>query len=111
MKTTIRREVRTDKLNRKVTWYVLADGRAFRSERQAKAAKPTKARKSKLPAPVAAVLTAEQATLFVLTQRTIGNFDYAKAMYCYMAGNRSEQTVRTLGTQWQYAAQAAMMQD
>lgn len=103
-------ETRTDKAGRKCKWWILADGRAFRSERQAKAAKPAKARKSKA-APVAAVMTVEQATMFELAQRTIGDFDYAKAMYRYMAGNRSEQTVRTLGKQWQYAMQAAMQQD
>ena len=76
----------------------------------ARSAKPAKARKSKA-APVAAVMTVEQATMFELAQRTIGDFDYAKAMYRYMAGNRSEQTIRTLGTQWQYAMQSAMAQD
>ena len=118
-------EVRTDKLGRRSTWYLLADGRAFRSERQALAAKPLKvskarraATKSKIaaavaPAPVAEVMTAAQLDVFtVLAHRTIGDFDYSRAMYRYMAGNRSEQTIRTLGTQWQYAmqdvAQAAM---
>ena len=104
-------ETRTDKAGRRCKWFVLADGRAFRSERQALAAKPAKAKKSKLAAPVAAVMTVEQATIFELSQRTIGDFEYAKAMYRYMAGNRSEQTVRTLGKQWQYAMQAAMQQD
>jgi len=116
---TIRREVRTDKLNRRVTWYVLSDGRAYRSMAQALAAKPaakkSKARRSatrsKVAAPVAEVMTVEQVDVFTaLANRTITlnreeSIKYSRAMYLYMAGVETEEVKRTLGTQWQYAMQ------
>lgn len=129
MKTTttskaIKTEVRTDRIGRRVTWYVLADSRSFRSMAQALAAKPT-AKKSKarraatkskiaapvMPAPVAEVMTTEQVDVFTaLANRTITlgreeSLKYSRAMYLYMRGVETEEVKRTLGTQWQYAMQ------
>lgn len=82
-------ETRTDRAGRRCKWWILADGRAFRSERQAKAAKPAKARKPKLSAPVAEVMTQAQAIQFALAAETLSMpraeaHRYARAMYCYM---------------------------
>jgi len=82
-------EIRTDKAGRRCKWWILADGRAFRSEKQALAAKPAKTRKSKLAAPVAEVMTQAQALQFALAAETLQMpraeaHRYARAMYCYM---------------------------
>lgn len=109
-------EVRTDRLGRKCKWWILADGRAFRSEAQALAAKkkPGKKKASKKPAPAARTMTTEEATLFALASRTVflssaDSLEYSKAMHRYLQGVSTPEVVATLNAQW-VAAQADVRQ-
>lgn len=104
-------ENRTDKAGRRCKWYVLADGRAFRSERQALAAKPAKAKRK--PAPVADVMTPAQALQFALSAETLQmpraeSHKYARAMYCYMITGVDADDIRGVLNAPIYRATARM---
>lgn len=89
-------QYRTDRAGRRCKWYVLDDGRAYRSEKQARNAKPLKGRKA---APVAEVMTQEQAFHFALAEETLSmgraaSMEYAKALYRYMVLGRDHDDIR-----------------
>lgn len=92
-------EYRTDRRGRRCKWFVLADGRAYRSEKQARNANPLKGRKPKLSAPVAEVMTQEQAFHFALAEETLSmgraaSMEYAKALHRYMVLGRDHDDIR-----------------
>lgn len=88
-------EYRTDRRGRRCKWYVLADGRAYRSEKQAKAAKPLKGKRKS----AAEVMTQEQAFHFALAEETLSmgrtaSMEYAKALHRYMVLGRDHDDIR-----------------